>query len=141
MKALKIFIICSLLITMTSAFQLNKNVSAAETNVQQSLERVYISNDGKVINLEDIEVGEYAVTGVAIFVGGVIFGYVADGVIKYTTGHSAADWVAMGLSGMEAKIKKYVGTAKTGKIHVSSNGQLSGCVTYPCAITRSASGE
>ena len=32
--------------------------------------------------------------GVAIFVAGVLVGYVVDGVVIYTTGHSAGEWTA-----------------------------------------------
>ncbi|WOV87210.1 hypothetical protein QWT69_15335 [Sporosarcina oncorhynchi] len=64
--------------------------------------------------------------GVGVFLAGILIGYLVDGAIQYTTGHSAADWVAYGLEHLEGWFtgKSY----PTGYyITVTAQGNLSIC--------------
>ncbi|WP_068986932.1 hypothetical protein [Lysinibacillus xylanilyticus] len=72
---------------------------------------------------------------VAIFFGGIVVAWITDGVISYKTGHAPSEWIAMGLSSIEQKIKNFSKNDVLSRpIQVSSNGQVSGCTAYPCMI-------
>lgn len=104
-----------------------------ENNVfaQNGNQGIVVSSTGEVSTNDLVQPNAGAVT---IFVAGIVVGYVVDGVIQYATGYSAAYWVSLGLSNMETKIKNYVKSNNPVQLHVSKDGTLRGCVTFPCAI-------
>lgn len=75
----------------------------------QSSEEVYIVNYGGItpsansLHSPDAEI-RLAGAGVAVFVAGILIGFVVDGVIIYTTGHSAGELTASAID----KIVKFV---------------------------------
>ena len=59
-----------------------------------------IEQNNVVLETQNIDlefVKPASVSGVLIFLGGILVGYLIDGVIVYTTGHSAAEWTAQGI--------------------------------------------
>ncbi|WP_042475055.1 hypothetical protein [Bacillus ndiopicus] len=73
---------------------------------------------------------------VAIFFGGIVVAWIGDGIITYATGRPPAGWIAMGLSSVEQKIKSFdKNNILSRPIQVSSNGQVSGCIAYPCMVS------
>lgn len=64
-------------------------------------------------------------TGVAIFVAGILVGYIVDGVIIYETGQSAGEWVSAVLEYYNAN-KAAFDSGQMTTIHVSSSGRVHG---------------
>ncbi|MFJ8461122.1 hypothetical protein ACIQ57_18640 [Lysinibacillus xylanilyticus] len=72
---------------------------------------------------------------VAIFFGGIVVAWIADGVITYKSGRAPSEWIAIGLKSVEQKIKSFdKNNILSRPIQVSSNGEVSGCIAYPCMI-------
>lgn len=75
---------------------------------------------------------------IVIFFGGMVVAEVTNGVITYTTGKPPSDWIALGLTNIESKIKSMSrNTIPYRSINVSRTGQVSGCVVYPCMVATS----
>ena len=99
-------------------------VSGANATTQQPI----------VISAEDSSVQPQGAQ-VAIFFGGIVAAWIADGVITYATGRPPAEWITMGLTSIEQKIKSFDrNNILSRPIYVSSNGQISGCIVFPCAV-------
>ena len=65
------------------------------------------------------------ISGVILFVGGIVVGYIVDGIIKYNTGYSAADLTVMQIS----KIMHIVrGDPDCSSINI--NGSTVGCISH-----------
>lgn len=65
------------------------------------------------------------ISGVILFVGGIVVEYIVDGIIKYNTGYSAADLTAMQIS----KIMHIVrGNPDCSSINI--NGSTVGCISH-----------
>lgn len=131
-KSILLLILTILSIFITPAVQV---VHADSDNVTytDSEEVEYIEQSSNhEINKDDI-VSPNSVTGVAIFFGGMAVGWVVDGIITYNTGRAPSEWVALGLATVESRI---LSLSRRGfrNIHVSTNGQVSGCITFPCML-------
>lgn len=126
-KIISIITICCIIFGF--GIGLEKNALAQNGN-----QGIVVSTSGEVNSNDLVQPNASAV---GIFVAGVLVGYVVDGVIQYATGYSAAYWISLGLSNMETKIKNYVKSYKPVQLHVSRDGTLKGCVTFPCAIQSS----
>lgn len=77
---------------------------------------------------------------ITLFFKGIVVGALTSGTIIYTTGKAPEEWVVWGLTSIEKKIKAFADSASyvPGKpIYVASNGNISNCVVYPCAIRNS----
>ncbi len=59
---------------------------------------MYVKIDSDRIYLYDNNQERVVASGVAIFLGGILVGGIADGVVIYATGHSGGEWVARALS-------------------------------------------
>lgn len=77
-----------------------------------------------------------AVGPVTIFLAGAAVGWILDGVIEYSTGRAPSEWIAVGLNTVENRIRSTVasGNGRLNYVNVSRNGQVSGCIEYPCHI-------
>ena len=62
---------------------------------------------------------------VILFVGGIVVGYIVDGIIKYNTGYSAADLTAMQIS----KIM-HIGRGDPDCSSININGSTVGCISH-----------
>lgn len=93
------------------------------------------SNEIETFSINNSPTEAVALGGITIFFAGMAIGWVVDGVITYSTGKAPSEWVAWGLSSMEAKVR----SASQNRILVivSADGSVSGCVSYPCPIMSS----
>lgn len=70
-----------------------------------------------------------------VFFRGIGVAWVIDATITYFTGKPPVEWIVMGLTRIESAIKSIDrNTVLSRPIYVSSNGQVSSCVVFPCAV-------
>ncbi|EAF9011745.1 hypothetical protein AX805_12935 [Listeria monocytogenes] len=62
--------------------------------------------------------------GIAIFVGGILAGYIVDGVIIYATGQPSAEWIARGMRAAQNYLSKNPKHKST--VHVTKDGTIMG---------------
>lgn len=62
--------------------------------------------------------------GIAIFVGGILVGYIVDGVIIYATGQPSAEWIARGMRAAQNYLSKNPKHKST--VHVTKDGAIMG---------------
>ena len=103
---------------LTTSFILNNSFVSASSNYEKNYDEMHYNTNS--------EVEQNSASAVAIFVGGVLVGYLVDGVIEYTTGHNASYWVANGLEWVE---KALVGTTYPPGYYiiVTKEGNMSVC--------------
>ena len=137
----KFFRLISIAAIFTLMFQIisfgsaNAKLNTSEGNNQSEFEVKLVYLDDQNSDLIKSDIVEPQWIQVAVFFGGMLMGYLVDGVIQYTTGRSAADWVSYGLGSlMESKIINYGRNLSGGSIVVSSTGSLSSCASFPCPI-------
>lgn len=63
-----------------------------------------------------------SVSGVLVFIAGILAGYVIDGVFVYATGYSAAELTSMAIS----RILGHAENSTTSRIHVDEDGNIIG---------------
>lgn len=71
---------------------------------------------------------------------GITVAALQGGIILYFSSKAPAEWVAWGLTSIETKIKNFARSVSyiPGKpIYVASNGNISACAVYPCAVRNS----
>lgn len=90
------------------------------------------SQSQKLPITESIETQPRSVAGVAIFFGGIVVGWVADGVISYATGKSPAEWTKIGLEKIESSIKNLPQGAT--RVEVDAQGRVKYCYPGGCQI-------
>lgn len=73
-----------------------------------------------------------SISGISIFFGGMVVGWLSDGVITYATGKAPSEWVAFGITKVENKIRSL--SKNTIQVIVSRDGSVSGCMKFPCPI-------
>ncbi|OCK15544.1 hypothetical protein A8L52_11535 [Enterococcus faecalis] len=62
--------------------------------------------------------------GIAIFVVGILAGYIVDGVIIYATGQPSAEWIARGMRAAQNYLSKNPKHKST--VHVTKDGAIMG---------------
>lgn len=62
--------------------------------------------------------------GIAIFVVGILAGYIVDGVIIYATGQPSAEWIARGMRATQNYLSKNPKHKST--VHVTKDGAIMG---------------
>lgn len=109
-------------------------------------------NDDEYVNIEETEYIEYidieydelalyddkpiqTTATVGISFKGVLVGWLIDGAIEYISGSAPSEWVAMGLTTIENRIRA-AGRNNFPSIHVSVNGTVGGCITFPCMLSQ-----
>lgn len=126
-------IVCSF--TLIIGFLFNQPSAFAST--QNTLVN---SENNQTNNLDNKEnPAQQRVGQVAIFFGGIVVAWILDGAISYKSGKAPSEWVNMGLKNIEKKIKNFSKNDVLSRpINVSQNGQVSGCIKYPCQIQRTS---
>ena len=116
---MKKFILRILIITLCFSLMPVKSTTVFASEIPLSSEETY-SDDNSITKIE-----RGFISGVILFVGGIVVGYIVDGIIKYNTGHSAADLTAMQIG----KIMRIIrGDPDCSSIGV--NGSNVGCIAH-----------
>ncbi len=116
---MKKFILRILIITLCFSLMPVKSTTVFASEIPLSSEETY-SDDTSITKTE-----RGFISGVILFVGGIVVGYIVDGIIKYNTGYSAADLTAMQI----AKIMRIIrGDPDCTSINV--NGSNVGCISH-----------
>lgn len=76
-----------------TSLSLNTNTDADET---------YIFQREKLYN----DISTYSATEILVFVGGIVVGYIVDGAIISTTGHSAGWWASEAMKRAKSNVEK-----------------------------------
>ena len=142
-KLISIATIFTLMFQLVSFGSANAKLNTSEGNNPSEFEIKLVYMDDQSSDLIKSDLVEPQWVQIGIFFGGMLMGYVVDGVIQYTTGRSAADWVQYGLGIlMEQRIVAYASNVSSGSVIVVSNtGSLSSCVSFPCNIMSSNPSE
>ena len=63
-----------------------------------------LSTDNEIVDVFDSvaqnQIEPQSISGATLFLTGIVVGYLIDGVVIWATGHSAADWTAIGLQNL-----------------------------------------
>lgn len=115
--------------TNKTSVSANSNLSDEEIIVDGLSYKIVYVNDLNQMIQNNSNRQKRSITGIAVFVSGILVGWVVDGVILAETGKSAAEWTAVA-------IKKYkAGQIKNNKINISKS-ELGTCNHYapgqPC---------
>ena len=137
MKSLKYRSTFLLLITIIQIFSI-PTVKIAQASSNDGLfdedEKIEVVQHTPFDNTKDtIDVSPNSASGIIIFFGGMAVGWVVDGAITYYSGRAPSEWVALGLGTIEGRIRSM---SRRGfrSINVSTNGHVSGCITFPCML-------
>lgn len=116
---MKKFILRILIITLCFSLMPVNYTTVFASEIPLFSEEIY-SDDNSITKTE-----HGFISVVILFVGGIVVGYIVDGIIKYNTGYSAADLTAMQIS----KIMRIVrGDPDCSSISV--NGSNVGCISH-----------
>lgn len=88
-------------------------------------------------DVSDLGFAEPEAITITIKFGSMVVGWIVAGVITWATGRPPSEWIAIGIDyvvNQIVNVYNYLVSRGGGQIHVSSNGQVSGCITFPCAI-------
>lgn len=109
-------------------------VESLINNVKEDTISIEVLSGHTIIELSPEKFAEYepkvAPVGIAIFVGGILVGYLIDGYIIYETGHSAGYWVAHAIEwasqGLGAIKNFFINSNTSTKVSYATNA--TGCV-------------
>lgn len=104
--------------------------SEIEQPVNLTIEKNELLYDN--LNPSDNSVQPQALSKVAIYFWNTVVAYITDGVITYVTGKAPTEWVVLGITKIENKIRSL--SKNTIQVIVSRDGSVSGCMKFPCPI-------
>lgn len=136
MKSLKHKSIFLLILTIVSLVITPVNQVVTATTLEpptQKTEKIKIEQEIELVKTTNELVQPHAVSGTVVFFGGMAVAWVVDGVITYYSGKAPSEWVALGIGAIESRIRS-LSKNKFPNIHVSLNGQVSGCIVFPCML-------
>ena len=107
---------------------------AEASEIDQSINLAIEDNELLYDNLNpsDNSVQPKAVSKIAIYFLGQVVAYLSDGVITYVTGKAPNEWVALGITKVENRIRSL--SKNTIKVIISRDGNVSGCMKFSCPI-------
>lgn len=109
MKKFRFFSVLTLIVAFlfTSASPLSADYKVPETvlethdvqeNTTASISPLLEKYVMESVNSDNNVLQPFALSGIVVFVGGIIIGWIIDGVIIHATGYSGGEWAAMGIN-------------------------------------------
>ena len=114
-----ILVLAMFLSISTTAFATPNQPPKAQIT-QKSIERMIAQQEGN----SDVEI-QVSPGAVAVFVLGILAGYVIDGIFIYTTGYSGGELA----DALIRKIENFVKYGTFTRVHVDANGNITGSST------------
>ncbi len=112
-------------ISLSCAFA-SENSIVPEPESKQVLSQTLLSDSAALLGIPDFEkIEPRSIIGtIAVFVGGILAGYIIDGVIVYATDQPSAEWVARGMRAALNYLKQNPKHKST--VHVTKDGAIMG---------------